>query len=353
MNKMQIISRLLPLALCLGALCLSSCDDDEQYDVVGQQGSRVYVNFGSTDGIRNLVGAAEIIHTPVGEIGGNMSATFAVSCAGRPAGPVEVSFAYQPDEVAAFNERHETSYAALPEGCLEMGVLRLPDEEGNRELNTARTTVGIPAGELKSADSLTLRIPERVWASLTEPAYLVPVRIASVSGAQIAANEGFDRVYMVVKTSVRLVNPSPTEADFAKVKLCEDRSAWSAELADGSTSRSGAAENLFDGNTSSAWNFTSPYTFVVDLGAEHRVAGVQLFCQYANYGTYYRLGSWLTEYSTDNETWESFESGTPYADGSGVQSVLLYGYVEARYLKLTLRPSYFMGLTEMNIYEAN
>ena len=351
MNKMQIILRLLPLALCLGALCLSSCDDDEQYDVVGQQGSRVYVNFGSTDGIRNLVGAAEIIHTPVGEIGGNTSATFAVSCAGRPAGPVEVSFAYQPDEVAAFNEQHETSYAALPEGCLEMGVLCLPDEEGNRELNTARTTVGIPAGELKSADSLTLRIPERAWASLTEPAYLIPVRIVSVSGAQLAANEGYDRAYALVNTSVRLVNSSPTEADFAKVTLCEDRSGWSATLADGSTSSTAA--NIFDGNNNTSWSFSSPYTFVVDLGSVHRVAGVQLFCQYANYGTYYRLGSWLTEYSTDNAAWESFESGTPHNASTGVQSALLYGSVEARYLGLTLRPGYFMGLAEFNIYEAN
>lgn len=351
MNKMQIISRLLPLALCLGALCLSSCNDDEQYDVVGQQGSRVYMNSGKSNGIQNVLGTAEIIHTPVMEIGSNTSFSFAVNCAGRPAGPVEVSFAYCPEEVVAFNEKHGTSYAVLPENTLEMGVLRLPDEEGNRELDPLRTGVTIPAGGLKSADSLTLRIPERAWASLTEPAYLIPVRIVSVSGAQLAANEGYDRAYALVNTSVRLVNPSPTEADFAKVKLCEDRSAWSAELAEGSTSRSGAAENLFDGNTSSLWNFTSPYTFVVDLGSVRRVAGVQLRCQYAEWG--YQLQSWLTEYSTDNETWESFESGTPYADGSRVQSVLLYGSVEARYLKLTLRPSYFMGLTEMNIYEAN
>ena len=96
---------LLLLAPC--SLLLTSCSDDEQYDVVGNPDNLVYFKANADNTFHGMV-----IHTPVGDFG-DINAKFPVRIL-RPARQnTQVKAVVDYTMVDAYNEANGTSYAAM------------------------------------------------------------------------------------------------------------------------------------------------------------------------------------------------------------------------------------------------
>lgn len=162
------------LALVAG-LGFTACSSDD-YDVKGNPDDLVFLNKVTTKNFEGM-----IYHTPVGDIG-SAQASFPAQIQRPVDGDVTVSAEPDTSYISSYNEAHGTSYVAAPEDVMQ-----------NMEVKTAT----IKGGAYATTDSVEVSVRQSDFAKLTEPAYLIPLRLTA-NGAVGSKEQGV--AYLVVKT---------------------------------------------------------------------------------------------------------------------------------------------------------
>lgn len=347
MRKILIMSIMLTGCLLSGI----SCSEETEYDVYGSTEKKVFINEGLRDGKRNNLGSCTITHTVAGSYADKtVQVAFPVRLSGTADGDVKVTLSAGDATLTdMFNGKFGTSYASANLDW-QFGVLDSVKVDGSYAIDTDRAILTIPAGASQSRDSIALYIPEASCTDLHEEAYLIPISIQSVEGAEagIAENEDLTYSFVIIGTQVdnNLIKQvsSPDEIDGIQL---EDRSGMSATL-ESSGSFSGSSAKLFDGNTRTYWySWTqSPAKFVWDLGAEYQnITGMSL------YGRYCYPKEITIQYSHDGSTWADlaeFDS----ADNSYYQYYAAYAPFSAKYISMDIQSwgGYYAGFSELYLY---
>ncbi len=177
--------------LCLTGLSLSSCSDEESYDVVGSNAEKVFFDPHASATQQN-----EIYNTPAGVFGlagGAFTVQSQYAASGRT---ITVSGEVDNSLVANFNKQQASEgkedaivYNALPQDALSaVNIGQVKIEPGK---NVGDTT-------------LIVSIPSDRCTSLTEPYYVVPIRlkVANVdkggSNYEPAVRDTFNTVYAII-----------------------------------------------------------------------------------------------------------------------------------------------------------
>lgn len=276
----------------------------------------------STDGSDNVLNAS-VVHMPTGSTA-SVSGTMTAHVSEPSASGYTVNYTVDNALIDAYNAANGTSYKALPDGILnipecKIGAMSYGSDEIQPELT----------GNL---------------AGLTEPAYLVPLRV-SISGMKTSERNGV--VYMIVTTEYNDFMAGPTFED-VRGNYVEDRSAFTATNAD-----TGAAinNNLFDGSTTST---STVKNISVDMGATYNVSALYLNYRYANY-TSYRPVKLRISTSADGENWTIRGTLTEkFWERSDTDFLMVLARsVECRYVKVEMvqyASSYYYGLAEFDVY---
>lgn len=226
--------------------------------------------------------------------------------------------------IAAYNEKHKTSYAQMP----------------SANINLQNASVAIAAGDNATAENVTLSLTGDLSSLTNENGYLIPLRMAA-SGAVTSESRGV--VYAVINSETKLIK-AISFADEITGFPAGGRSTWSADCDD--------ASNLFDGDNSTRVYFeNSDNVLTVNLGGKHLVTGVVM--------NTYSLADVSVQYSTDGTSWKSAgtadDSDVVYTGSSWNQGdyYIAFGeYLEAAYLRLTFGFSgYYTQMGEFGIYE--
>ena len=176
--------------LCLTGLSLSSCSDEESYDVVGSNAEKVFFDPHASATQQN-----EIYNTPAG-VFGLAGGAFAVHSQYAVDGrTITVSGEVDNCLVADYNKQHASEgenaivYNALPQDALSAVEI---------------SKVKIESGKNVGDTTLVVSIPSEKCTSLNEPYYVVPIRLKvdgvnkGGSGYEPAVRDTFNTVYAVI-----------------------------------------------------------------------------------------------------------------------------------------------------------
>jgi len=256
----------------------------------------------------NTVVNSAIVSTPVGIFGG-INASFGIGV--RQAANVDIKINAEVDNslIETYNSAKGTTYASLPDNVVNA-------------LNI--TSAVIKSGETSSSTMLTVTDPSGAAKNLTGKGYLLPIRLTAVYPNGQKQSYDNNIAYVVITTSTSLINDNPTSLLGKEA----DPSGWKCISADGLDASAFKSEN---------WSFTKKQeqaSFVVDLGATHKVSGYIVSSSVMTDGN--------IEVSEDNNTWTALGSLTGH---KGINQQInwntytwyvLYGAIPARYVKVTM-----------------
>ena len=326
--------------LAVAGITMTSCSDDERYDVVGNPNNLVYFKANADNTFTGTVA-----HTPVGDFGG-VSAKFPVCIQRAASCDTKVTATVDASLVEEYNATHNTEYKAMPESAVDL----------------AGMTVTIKKGAVAADDSIKVSLKQSELASLTEKAYLLPIRLSQIQGDGKGSEErGVG--YIIVNTETKLIKDITSKDDVTGT-LLTDYAGWSAKYSSGSDVD---VAQLFDGNLEHGaalradGNGGSTKVIVFDMGATKNVSGFRFARYYKDYWGYwaeeYYFSSVKIEFSTDNSTWNEAGTATESAmpKNKGYQYCSFYGGVSARYLRFSFESgaSTVSSLAELGVYVAN
>lgn len=177
--------------LCLSGLSLSSCSDEESYDVVGSNAEKVFFDPHASATQQN-----EIYNTPAGVFGlagGAFTVHSQYAADGRT---ITVSGEVDNSLVSNFNKQQKT------EGGENVVVYNALPQDALSAVNIGQ--VKIESGKSVGDTTLVVSIPSDKCTSLTEPYYVVPIRltVANVSKGgssyEPSVRDTFNTVYAVI-----------------------------------------------------------------------------------------------------------------------------------------------------------
>lgn len=325
--------------LAVAGITMTSCSDDDSYDVYGNPNNLVYFKANADNTITGT-----IAHTPVGDFGG-VNAKFPVRILRAASCDTKVTATVDASLVDVYNAEHHTEYKAMPESAVSLGGM----------------TVTIKKGAMAAEDSIQVSLKEEALASLTEKAYLLPIRLSQVQGDGKGSEER-GTGYVIVTTETKLIKDIESKDDVAGT-LVTDYAGWSAKYSSGTAIE---AAQIFDGDLTNGAALRADAdggrnkVVIVDMGAAKKVSGFR-FARYYKPGYWwneeYYFSSVKIELSSDGSTWSEAgtvtESAMPKSDG--YQYCSFYGGVSARYLRLSFESgsSTVSSLAELGVYEAN
>ena len=278
-----------------------------------------YIHVNSND-----VVTGSIAHTPVGSFGGiTLDHAALVSNAAKVGATATI--AIDNSLVAEYNAANSTNYKEIPSGALTI----------------ENATVTIAEGATASSTNFKASIPEDKLATLTEPAYVVPLRISAqrTDGVSVA-DAGV--IYLIVTTSEKLINEGAGSDLLKGAEIStEDMLTWTCDNAN----MSDVCDN---GDWTTMW---SDGTYVIDMQSEKAITGFKFLPGYYNYSPTVVMSVAL---SSDGATWTDCGSTESMADEGGWRYFVLYGGVPARYIKLTYTTDiwgwYHFGLDAIRVY---
>lgn len=296
----------------MAAFTLTSCSDDEHYDIRGLKDNFAYfAKAGSvTDGT--------VLKTPVG-----IMATFSCNVSGNTSLAVNktttLTVGIDNSLVDAYNADNGTHYKQTPDGVVTFN----------------KTNLTIPAGAMTSEDTISLSIDTKAAEALNDTAgYIVPIVITNVSGdAQASSVAAVRYVHLNYMITTSLINDDATEFVGAKGDLSQMTCIAATDL------DPEAFSGLAGGGWRARWPFTGNDTsasFVIDMGGTHNLAGF--------YINSYVLRNAKVSISTDNQTWTEVSetsghkavSDFDYSTYQYLQEYVLYAPLQARYFKAEL-----------------
>lgn len=274
-----------------------------------------YIVVKTTRDLAKFTGSTEahsaIVRTPVGVFGG-IEASFSAAL-NHPIDS-ELKVSAEPDNslIDAYNEAHKTSYKALPDNV----VKALKIEAGV-----------IAAGKTATDSKLKLSVPTDLATSLTEPGYILPVKMVAqyANGTKETLNSQV--AYLIVETKESLINDKPNGIlGTIQENGGDEWTCVSAEHFD--------PAKMSDG-PNGGWDIDgkrlSSASFIIDLNKIHKLSSFMIDGSLVNNAHVYL--------STDQSTWTDL--GETNGHGSAHDSewnswYVLYGGVAARYVKVEL-----------------
>lgn len=287
-----------------------------QVGLFGSEFLEPYV-YASTTEENNEVHAS-VIHQPARSVV-SVNGTLSAHVSAPDAAGYTVRFTADYSLVDGYNAAHGTSYKPLPDG-----ILNLPDAK----------IASMAYGTEEITPELTGNL-----ASLTEPAYIVPLRL-SAGDLKVSVTSGV--VYLIVTTEYNDFMPSPTYNDI-RGALVSDRSAFTATNASGA-----AVTNLFDGSTSTS--STAQY-IVVNMGAAYNLSALRVYYRYASAS----YGPVRMRISTSADGTDWTERGTLTSKYWYLSSyeylMVLASSVQCQYIRFELLEyKYYNTICEFNVY---
>ena len=258
---------------------------------------------------------------------------------GAPSTDVSVSFVVDEDYIKEYNEEYQTEYRLLPQSAYKI---------------IGGLTVKIPAGSSVS-ESLSVDVDTD---GLVGGPFMLPLRVAEVSGGNYAVNKDNDLVALKVKL---------------QYEYCEGSASWSAACPT-TESTQGALENLFDGNIGTFWctqwsnaKPNPPHVLTIDLKDVYEVHGVALTARVdladgmvskIRHGMVHKCDISL---SYDKQTWiPAGEFEKSFITGKNPETQIFFDQVfSGRYIKINVTSCYDetgkigfyqCGLGEFNLY---
>ncbi len=177
-------------ALFFGTVALTGCSDDEAYDVEGSVDNLIYV-----DPAASKTAECTVYHTPVGTYG-DVTADVKVRLQYASGDSVTISATPDTTMVSKYNSENNTTAASVPEAVL-------------RSLQFEKT--GISAGANAAAEPLKVTIPALACSVLSEPEYVVPLRLTATKATNtdterpISASQEMGVYYLAIHTTSDMV----------------------------------------------------------------------------------------------------------------------------------------------------
>ncbi len=335
MNISTVLRYFLVLLALGSSFMILSCDDDKSYDVVGDPSNIVYINMQEWSSIntpKNSL-AFNVLHTPIGEVG-KVSAKISVRSTKPMGKTVTVQAKLDNSLVETYNTTYKTSYATIPDGIVKV----------------SNEMVSIAEGKFLSGDSVLISVDSAKLATLTEPVYLIPVRLVSTSDAKIKISSDYNTAYVLINRSVTNLYNSPVAADMTGT-LLTGKTLWSASL---NVAFSNAITRLLDGSTSTYCLISpaQPCALTVDMKNEYSgITGIRLH----SYSTSYSITSANILTSNDGNEWTS-QGTAALSISTAYQYVKFFAPVTVRYIKVDIkgyRSSTYLVLAEVDVYRTN
>ncbi|MCC8036154.1 MAG: discoidin domain-containing protein [Rikenellaceae bacterium] len=304
------------------AAVTTACQGFEDYTVTIDAPAKklAYVNPSET------IYSTTIIHTPIGSPYDELDVKIPVQANTTDHERTVANFSVDNSLIEAYNAENGTAYAALPDGYMKYENM---------------SNLVIPDGSVLSTDSLRFYLEGDVSNLTEEGGYMVALSLGTSSGLPVSSV--YNVIYILIDTEFTLIRENPSSSDITGT-LVSDRSGWSF---DGDVT-------MFDGSTTTYTSaFASDSDNVIDLGAGYSINAFRFYPRYSNFGTSFRPTSYTLHYSTDNSTWNDIGTATTthILVSSSYQTIVLYGTVTGRYIKIT--PSggtNYFGMAEFDIY---
>lgn len=327
------------------ATVLLSCANSDSYDIKGDPTVRFFTNNPSPGNSPQNAINYSIVNIPntAGSGSLNLSTTIPATIkfpvlATRPISQdVVIGAELDNSLIATYNAAHNTNYAAFPADIF----------------NTNGLVAHLLKGTSTSADSITIAANLTGINTLTEKAYLAPIRLTSVSDpvvGEITSNSTAQVVYIVGTVEQRRIKYLAVATD-ALGSLLTSRTSWVATFNPLPT----IVGNIFDGLTTTYSRYpTSPGQIDVDLQTSVNVTGIRLYTSssatYVPTQIYVYLSSDGINYDLIGAP---LKANLTYA--SSYNYVLFYKAIPARYIRLksyysTSTSSSNLRLAEFDVY---
>ncbi len=220
--------------------CFCGCSTKEEFDVKGDATNRIFLNT-QTAYVNNV--NFQLIHTPVGNVGDQISIKIPVRSTKPASGNISVRIMMDNALIDSYNRDNQTSFKAVPDN-----LVQLTDED-----------LLIATGNTVSADSLALKISD--VATLTESMYLIPLRISSISGnSGVEISTNLNTVFLKISSRSTNVYDAPTSVPGTMIV---DRSGWEAIVNPMPTA--GQANFMFTTSTQQHWTLSPSAECDIDV----------------------------------------------------------------------------------------
>lgn len=277
----------------------------------------VVVTTASTENFISITGdktvERKIAKTPVGTFG-SVSATFGTTILTAVSSNCVNTLEVDNSLISTYNTEHGTSYKALPDTALN--ALEI----------TSNTIV---AGQTTTKENIKVSMPDETAYAL-DGSFIVPLKLKSTFGAK-TYQEDDDVVYLIINSQESVINDSPTEF-LGEIQTNHD--AWKCLEAD--VFNPADLQKAFGSGWSARWPFTtlnvSSGTFILDLGAEHKISGFK----YSGYV----MTNFTLSVGSGNGDWKEIATAkghNPIKDYSLYRYLgwyVFYGGVATRYVKI-------------------
>lgn len=327
-------------AALLGSLMLGACSDEEYADVYGERENAVYINNGDR--------SYTIVHLPEYSVS-SLNYKLELHCNHKATSDFIATVTVDNSLIAQYNEEHETDYAELPSGVL----------------NIENKTMNFKKGTFVSSEALHITATGTLEACRNEGGYLLPIRIESVNGSGVKLADTNTTAYVVLNVMADDDNICDTKTvPFGEV--VEDRSQWNAIVPEGttwstSTQISAEPNNMFNAEKDYSvarnlqyWQGRSlpqqELPVIIDLGKPYTFDG--LYADYNKSG-FNDVTSWtngsLIEISDDRTVWQQ----VGHLSNTEITQAF-HTAVTARYIRITVSPSGYYAYFRcgnFNIYE--
>ncbi len=322
---------MLPLRYLTGCIISASlllaCKKKDSYDFKGDPEVKFFTNVESSGNApQNSFSYAVTNHPDPGGSGfinlsGNIPAEikFPVLATNPVSQSVAVSAQLDNSLIEKYNTANNTNYKAFPAGFF----------------TGTNLTAQLPGGATRSADSITITADLGSLGSLTETAYMAPVKLTSVSNPSagaITSNSASQVVYIVVNVSIQLIKFNAGAAE-AVGSLITPRTGWSVTLSPDPS----PAGSIVDGSTASysRWGSTTEGFVDVDMQTAANVTGFRLFTTTTSNQTPTQVTVFLSNDGINYETIGSpLRANLSYA--SGYTYIHFYKSIQARFVRLRL-----------------
>ncbi|MCH4148555.1 MAG: DUF1735 domain-containing protein [Prevotella sp.] len=257
-----------------------------------------------------------IVRTPVGVFGG-ISGNFNVSLHHAIEGDMKVTAVADNSLIDKYNSEKGTSYIALPASVTSAMTI---------------TPGTITSGKTAADPTISVSVPNDVAKALTEPGYILPLRLQVTYSNGTTQTVENSVAYLVVTTRESLIND---DAEGLLGTACSDEVGKTWKCIGTDAFNASGFSGLFTGSSwSRKWALTTDNStgyFIVDLGAVHKISAFNI--------SSYVLKNFTVSVSTDGSTYTELGNtdghSTIYDDNWNAWYVL-YAGVPGRYVKVNL-----------------
>lgn len=303
MNNIKNIFYAGMLVIC--AINFAACSEDKSYDFPGDSHNRVYILDNSS--------AYKIVQTPISSVS-NVKFNTSLKCTKKASGNISARVEVDNSMIAAYNEKHNTSYEAIPAAALVI----------------ENAIMTIPAGSMTTTDTLRLALTdnEEVLKTLrSEKGYLIPLRLVMQEGADAQASTNLNYSYLILTVTEQNVNNDAVVGDITGT-LVTDQTGWSATTNATIYSYYQPLTYLFTTATSSyCYMYNVPtINLDIDMGQSYTFDAIKF---HRSTGTSSFVSGMTIFSSNDGTTWRS--------EGSFTRSstfCMFYAPVTTRYIRI-------------------